>query len=165
MARTPIPVTGITKAGVDAPTPVTGDPTGGHSVANPDGDTVLLVRNTGGAAHTLAVRITITVDGLPVNPRVVTVPAGQTLLLGYYPREWYGTTLLLDPETSDLRISALRLGESIGVPTTGPFTASGLTVIADLAATGLTVDGNILIVDTGLTSSTVDGSVLVVTTI
>lgn len=163
MARTPITVAGITKTGVDAPTPATADPVGGNSAANPDGQTMLLVANTGGADHTLALRITVTVDGQTVSPRTITIPAGQTRLLGGYPREWYGTTLLLDPETDDLRITALRVGESISVTTISPFTLDGLVVVANLDASGLTVDGNVLVVDTALTSSTLDGLVLVVT--
>jgi hypothetical protein len=164
MARTPIAVTGVTKLGVAAPQNEAADPVNGNSVANSDGQTVLIAGNTGSVDRSLTIRVTATVDGQPVNSRTVTVPAGRRLLLGTYPYWWYGTTLQLDPETSDIRLCALRAGESIPVsPPPGPFSVSGVVVVANLDAAGLSASGSVLIVDTTVTASTIDGNVLVVT--
>ncbi len=164
MARTPIPVIGSTKLGVDAPIRESADAANGNSVANSDGQTVLLLGNTGTVDRTLAIRVSATIDGLPISSRIITVPAGQQLLAGCYPYWWYGMTLQIDPEHADLRISALRAGESIPVSATvGPFNLSGNAVVANLDYPGLTTAGNVLVVDTTLTSSTDGGAFLVVT--
>lgn len=165
MARTPIPVAGISKTGVAAPTTKAGNAADGNSAGNPDGRTIVRVHNAGVVSRTLNIRITITVDGQPVTPRTVTVPAGQTRLAGPFDRVRYSTTLLLDPEHADLRLSAFRLGPTLlGAGSSGgPFTFSSPAVAADLDFDGLTVDGSTLVVDTVVTSSTLDGSVLVVT--
>lgn len=164
MARSTLPVTGIGHDGADPPTPTVMDPDNGLSVANPDGRTLLQVTNTGDTAHDLTIAITVTVDGQPVTPRTVTVPAGQTRLCGPYDQYRYGRTLLLDGDSDELTVAALRLGDSIFTPGgVAPFTFSSPAVVADLAAAGLTVAGQVLSVDTVLTSSTVDGGVLVVT--
>lgn len=161
MARTPIAVTGISRSGATAPAAVAADTGDGNSVQNP-GDTVLILTNSGGSDHTAQISITATVDGQPVAPRTITIPAGATRYAGPYDPLRYGRTLLVTADSTDVQIAALRLGDYL---TTGPFTADGLTVIADLGYRGLTADGNVLLVDTVLTSSTIDGDVLVVTVV
>jgi hypothetical protein len=82
-----------------------------------------------------------------------------------FPPGWYSTTLLLDPDSTDLRIAALRFGADIPAPagTAARFTLSAPVVLADLDFTGLALDGEVLEVDTVITGSTLDGQALVVT--
>ncbi|GAA0494809.1 hypothetical protein Ade02nite_19690 [Paractinoplanes deccanensis] len=164
MARTPLGITGSSKAGEPVLPPVAANITDGNSVNN-NGETVLTVTNAGAVTRTLSIPLAVTVDGQPVGPRVYSIPAGQTILAGPYPPGWYGTTLLLDASSGDLMLSAFRLGTGLPAPAgaAAAFTAAGPAVLADLDFAGLLADNNILVVDTALTGSTLDGNVLVVT--
>jgi hypothetical protein len=106
--RTPLAVTYIVRAGVTA-TVQAGDPANGNSADNPDGRTVLLVRNTGGTTRTLTVQVRLKVDSQPVDPRVYTIPAGQARYLGGFAAGIYGTVLWLDPSSTELSFEVLRL--------------------------------------------------------
>jgi hypothetical protein len=166
VARTFVPIDGVDRFGTEPSSPTAGSPADGNSVNN-NGETLLILTNTGTVDHTVALRIAITVDGLPVNPRLIPVPAGKSILAGPYPTGWYGTTLLLDPPSADIRIAALRMGAGLpppGTPAAGPFAAATPVVIADLSFAGVSTDGDVLVVDTSQTPATADGNALVVTT-
>lgn len=134
MPRTALPVAGITLAGVAAPAWNDGDPDDLNSVVN-DGRTVLIVRNDGVVARTLTVPLVVTVDGQTVTPRTYTVPAGATRYLGVFDTVRYGTTMLLNPESSDLQLVALRFGQSVGNPGTGGGTGGGPETLGATATT------------------------------
>jgi hypothetical protein len=72
MARTNVPVNVISRAGVKNSdiTPVTGDSTNNHQLAN-NGNCWLEAKNTNGAstAHTVIVKIAETVDGQAVTSK------------------------------------------------------------------------------------------------
>lgn len=163
MPRTQIPIAGTSKAGVDAPQKEAADPVNGNAIDNSGNQTILIIGNAGTVSRTVQIQVTATVDGLPVNPRNVSIASGAELVCGPYPVWWYGSTLLLDPEHADLRISAIRPGEGLANPANvTPFRASGPVVVAETAFPGLTATGGFLDVDAAVTSSTVDGAVLVV---
>lgn len=164
MGRTQIAVTGTSTTGAAAPTGTAGDPDVGNSVANPDGRTVLVVANTGGDAQALAVQFEHVVDGQRITPRTYSIPAGTTRYIGPFPDGWYGTALRLDPESSDITIAAIRIGESIPAGATGlvPFWLVGSAVVADDTYPGITTAGAVLVVDPDLVPAAADGAALVV---
>lgn len=108
MARTAIPVTAITRAGVADTDPTPGDAVNGNSVAN-DGRTWVEVTNTGAASHTLTVHITAGVDGQPVTPRTYTIAAAGTLRVGTLPVDIYGSTLQIDVDNAELELTPYRI--------------------------------------------------------
>lgn len=109
MARGAVPVTGISRSGVELPIETTGDATNNHSVVN-DGKTLLLARNTNGAStdRTVTVHVTRTVDGQAVASRSYPVAAGKTKALGPFPPADYGDTLLVDVDNAELMLRAIR---------------------------------------------------------
>lgn len=54
------------------------------------GDVRLVVTNNGTAAHDVTVRTPLTIDDLAVEEMVVTVPAGETVYPGLFPRRTFG---------------------------------------------------------------------------
>lgn len=163
MARVPLGISGSSKTGEPVIPPVAADTVSGNSVAN-NGETILLIANTGSTAHTLAVQLAATVDGQPVNPRVYSLAVGQSIIAGPYPTWWYGTTLLLDSDSSEVALSVLAPGPGRPVPgsASAPFTRSGLVAVADMSAAGLSQSGQILIVDAGIVGASTSGAVLIV---
>lgn len=85
---------------------VTADPANDHYVIN-DGETYLEVRNTNVADQAFDVHVVGNVDDIPLaEVRTYTVPGSTTGKTGVFPRELYGTTLLVDVATADLRFTA-----------------------------------------------------------
>lgn len=166
MPRTPLPVTGVTTDGATPIYPEIADPVVGNSVAN-DGATVLIARNTGTSSRTLSIQFAITIDGQSVTPKPYAIPAGETRYIGAFPIGWYGSTMQLDPDSTDLQLAAVRLGQGLTVAApaspAAPFTADGNVVVAWADYPGVDVDGYALVVDSTATASTIDGNVLVVT--
>lgn len=74
----------------------------------PNRATVLIVRNTGASARTLTVRATITVSGLAVAPRTVSIPAGSTGLLLLGSPAVFGRTTHIDASPT-VEIAAITL--------------------------------------------------------
>lgn len=110
MARTNVPVTEITRAGVAPANPITGDPTNNHAVAN-DGHVVLLIANTGATvARTATVRVTRTVDGQTPASRTYSIAQSTSRYIGPWPTGDYGTTLQVDVDNAELKLSAYRIG-------------------------------------------------------
>ncbi len=70
-----MPRAAITAEGAAPSAGVTGNPPSGHHVAN-DGRTVLELRNLGDDPGTAYIRLK-PVDGQPVTPKQVEVPAGE----------------------------------------------------------------------------------------
>lgn len=112
MARTPVPVTTIVRAGVADPAVVNGDPVNHHSIDNAHGDVWLEVDNAdAGGAHNLTVRFTRTVDGQAVTP-VQHALAASTVRrrIGPFPVADYGRSLLVDVDSTQIKLRALRVG-------------------------------------------------------
>lgn len=78
------------------PTPTTLDAVNGNFVLN-DGATFFELTNGAGVPRTVSVEVPEQVDqNLPVTSRTYTLNAGQVGKTGIYPREVYGSQLLVD---------------------------------------------------------------------
>lgn len=111
--RTATSVTTISRTALTAfPQPsVAGDVTNGNVSPN-DGATMLAVFNAdAGATHGLTVTVVSGVDGLTAGPRSYTIPtsASGTQLLGPYPLQYYGSQLLFNVDSSQLKVAAYSL--------------------------------------------------------
>jgi hypothetical protein len=107
MARGTLPLTQITRDGVAAAAEVNGDATNGHQVTN-DELVILLVRNSNGAstARTITFETPGTVDSQAVADRTKSIPAGTSQYFGPFPVNVYGSTLLIDVDNAELKLSA-----------------------------------------------------------
>jgi hypothetical protein len=157
---THLPVAGISLTGTGAVD--TAADLDGNTIPNP-GDVILALTNTSGSTATTQIVIAATVDGQPVTPRQISIPAGQTRWCGPYDVQRYSTQLTVTASSEDVLICAIRLGTAITVPAgSGRFVLDGLAVISDLDQGGLTADGNTLVIDLDITG-TADGNTVIVT--
>jgi hypothetical protein len=97
MARSIIQFVRLTRVAFSVnPTATTLDNVNGNFSAN-DGGTFLELNNTAGATRTVSVEVPGDVDAdLPVSSRTFTLLAGQVGKTGVFPREVYGSQLLVD---------------------------------------------------------------------
>ncbi|MDX3455057.1 hypothetical protein PV396_24470 [Streptomyces sp. ME02-8801-2C] len=106
MPRVNVPVTQITRAGVAAPTEVTGDATNNHVVAN-NGRMVLLVRNSGSTvSRTVTLRLPGLTDGQAVTPRTVSIAQSTSRYIGPFPTGDYSSLLQVDVDNAELKLLA-----------------------------------------------------------
>lgn len=84
MARTDIPVVDSDHGGVDLTTEVSSDATNDHSFDNPDGRTLLLIRNTNAGSVTVTVLTSKTYGDPPIalEDEAIVVPTGKTYTAG-----------------------------------------------------------------------------------
>lgn len=112
MARTAIPVHQISRTGVANSTisPVTGDATNNHSVAN-NGAVWIEAHNTNGTstAHTVTVHIAQTVDGQAVTSKTYSVTAADTMRIGPWPVAQYGSVVQIDVNSTEFALTAWQL--------------------------------------------------------
>ena len=111
MARSTLTVTSITKAGVAPPAETNGDPTNNHLLPNDGTNTFLLARNSNGAsvARTLTVRLQGSVDGQAITPKTYSIPAGASRYIGPFDTARYGSSVQVDVDNAELKLTALRL--------------------------------------------------------
>jgi hypothetical protein len=107
--RTPTSVTAVSRNALTAfPAPsVAGDVTNGNVSPN-DGATFLAVLNSDAVAtHVLTVQVVSGVDGLTAGPRPYTVPvsASGTQLAGPFPIQFYGSQLLWNVDSAQLKVA------------------------------------------------------------
>lgn len=106
MARTNLPATLITRAGIAPGAEVAGDSVNNHSFDNTNSNVLLLVRNADGSgAHTVTIHLSQTVDGQAVASRAVSIPLSASRYFGPFPRSEYGATVLVDVDSSQLKLS------------------------------------------------------------
>jgi hypothetical protein len=111
MARTTITPTQVTRDGVADPTatPGTAD---GHKFQN-NGWTYLRATNSNLlVSQAVMFPIPVTVDGEPVEDKMVEVPANTTLTIGPFPIEYYNHpdgTCWVDEESSDILLRVYSL--------------------------------------------------------
>lgn len=110
MARTAITYADVSKAGVALPAETAADVANGNSMPN-DGNVILIVRNANGAstARVLSLSLIGTVDGFTPAPRTYSIAAGASRVIGPFEPAFYGTSLLLNGDNSELKITGLRL--------------------------------------------------------
>lgn len=110
MPRLTLPVTTITRSGVAPAAETNGDPANNHQVPN-DGRTVLLVRNSNGAAtaRTLTVVIQGAIDGFAPAPRTYSIAAGASRYIGPFDPAIYGSLMQVNVDNAELKLSAYNL--------------------------------------------------------
>ncbi|MFC5144279.1 hypothetical protein [Streptomyces aureoversilis] len=109
MPRVNVPVTSITRTGIAPATEVNGDATNNHSLTN-DGNVWVMVRNSGSTvARTLSAVYANTVDGQIVPAKTWSIPTSSTRYIGPFPVRLFGTTLNLDVDNAELKLSAYTL--------------------------------------------------------
>lgn len=111
--RTVTSVTSVTRTALTAfPAPtVAGDVTNGNVSSN-DGATFLAVVNAdAGSTHGLTVTVVSGVDGLTAGPRSYTIPtsASGTQIVGPFPIQFYGSQLLWNVDSTQLKVAAYSL--------------------------------------------------------
>ncbi|MEV4738641.1 hypothetical protein [Streptomyces sp. NPDC049555] len=109
MPRVDVPVTSITRTGTAPAAEVNGDATNGHSLTN-NGATWIAVRNSGTTvARVVSAEYANTVDGQTVPSKTWSIPTSSTRYIGPFPVRLFGTTLLLDVDHTELKLSAYTL--------------------------------------------------------
>ncbi len=103
MARVDVPVTTTNRDGVAPPAQTDADAANMHSLVN-DGRTTIEIVSSDAADQTVDFEIPSgAVDGQPVTPKTVNVPAGETRIAGPFPRGVYnqvGGELWFNPSVS-----------------------------------------------------------------
>ncbi len=109
MPRVNVPVTDVTRAGILPATEVNGDATNQHSFSN-DGSTWLEVRNGGASPRTLTLVIGVAgPDGATVTNPTVALAASALKKVGPFPVGIYGTTMSVNVDHADIKLTAYRL--------------------------------------------------------
>jgi hypothetical protein len=110
MPRVNIPVTTVNRTAFTAtPSEVPGDATNNHSYTNAEG-VFLTVRNAHATLpKNLTVLIPTTIDGQSVTSKVYPIPALATGDVGPFPVQYYGSTVLVNVESTDLKLIARRV--------------------------------------------------------
>ncbi|MEW2578357.1 hypothetical protein [Streptomyces syringium] len=109
MPRVNVPVTSITRTGVAPATEVNGDATNNHSIEN-NGAVWVMVRNSGSTvARVVSAVYANTVDGQTVPAKTWSIPTSSTRYIGPFPIKYFGTTLLIDVDNAELKLSAYTL--------------------------------------------------------
>jgi hypothetical protein len=110
--RTALAVTTVSRTALTAfPAPtVAGDVANGNVTPN-DGATFLAVASGDAATHQLTVQVASGVDGLTAGPRTFTVPvaASGTQVVGPFPVQYYGTQLLWNADSAQIKAAAYSL--------------------------------------------------------
>lgn len=110
--RTALAVTTVSRTALTAfPAPtVAGDVANGNVTPN-DGATFLAVVSGDAATHQLTVQVASGVDGLTAGPRTFTVPvaASGTQVVGPFPIQFYGSQLLFNGDSAQIKVAAYSL--------------------------------------------------------
>jgi hypothetical protein len=109
MARTLLNAASVSRLALTPfPAPsVAGDVANGNVTPN-DGATVLAVLSGDASTHALTVAVASGVDGLTAGPRSYTVPvaASGAQLIGPFPIQYYGTQLLWNADSAQVKVAA-----------------------------------------------------------
>ena len=112
MPRVNVPVTQITRTGVAPATEVNGDATNNHSVVN-DGTVWIEVRNSGSTvARVVSARFPNTIDGQTTPAKTWSIPTSATRRIGPFPVRYYSTTLLIDVDNAELKLTAYKVAST-----------------------------------------------------
>lgn len=109
MPRVTVPVTNLSRAGIADATEANGDSANNHQVAN-DGRMWLEVRNADASnPHTLTIRLADVVDGQTITPKTYPLAATTKRRIGPFPPKDYGSLLLVDVDSAQLKLAAYHL--------------------------------------------------------
>lgn len=112
MPRVAIPVTQIVRSGTTPATETNGDATNGHTIAN-NGMVWLEVRNSGTTVpRIVSAQFAHTVDGVTIDAKTWSIPTSASRRIGPFPTRLYGTTLLIDVDNAELKLSAYALAQA-----------------------------------------------------
>jgi hypothetical protein len=110
MARTALTVTNIVRSVSTAvPAETTADVVNGNTYANDDHAFVTVRNAHATVAKTLTVSFPNTVDGQSISPKVYSIPATLTHDVGPFPVQYYGTSVLINGESTDIKLTVRRL--------------------------------------------------------
>jgi len=112
LGRTSIPVTTIIKLGITPGSYYWAEPGANHILENLDERTFVEVVSIDGSAQTVSFVTSYSQDGLALDDRIVSIPAGSTKYIGNFPRHIYNhdlTDIHLDPSSHNLKLRAFRL--------------------------------------------------------
>jgi hypothetical protein len=114
MARTVIPVSEISRAGIAPPAQQTADQPNGNYIASNDGTIFVEIENTDASPKSVGfVIFGSQVDGVTIPDKVVTVPAGAIRWAGPFPVRYYGqvdASLWINPDAAtSLKFRAYKL--------------------------------------------------------
>lgn len=152
MTRIPIPVNQLNRdTGVAPPELTVGDAERGHSLSNRNSRSFLEVVSSDDADQYVDLQLVAAeVDGVPIGPKRTPVPAGATLLLGFYPRNQYNplvgaaaeATLTSDgtPPAPDETVTVDGVVYTFKVDAVGPTDIELGDVAATLAALAAAID-------------------------
>lgn len=108
MPRTNINAVQVTRVGIDLTTGSAVDVTNGNTIQN-DGATVLVVKNTDTASHTLTINIVEKVDGQTVPAKTWTLAASAEKAVGPFDPAVYGGRLQVNGDNAGLKILPVRI--------------------------------------------------------
>lgn len=106
--RVNLPLSQISRDGVAPAAEVAGDASNGHTVDN-DGQVFVLARNADSSSHAVTVHVATEVDGQAVASRTIALAATVSRYIGPFPSSEYGTDVLIDVDSSQLKLSAYHL--------------------------------------------------------
>jgi hypothetical protein len=113
MARTEVPVTQITLAGVEDPAATAGNASEGNFVAGNDGRTFLTVENADASnTHKVTVITPATAGGMPIEDDIITVGKSSKVKIGPYPPQVFNQSngqLYVNVDSAELKIRAFHL--------------------------------------------------------
>jgi hypothetical protein len=109
VAATPLTVQTITRSGLVPVAQVNGDNVNGNTWAN-SGTQWLHVTNTGGSSATLTIAYPNPVDGQTVPARSYSMLAAGELRVGPFDPALFGTSPVITPSASTVKISVFQLG-------------------------------------------------------
>lgn len=111
-SRRQIPVQELEMAGVVALTQVNSDSENKHYFINDDPFVFLEVISVDPATQTVTIETSYTQDELPLEDRIVSIPAGSTKYMGMYPFHLYNQELIkvyVNPSSNGLKFRAFKV--------------------------------------------------------
>ncbi len=109
MPRTALAITDSSKAGTTLPAVTAADVANGNSVVH-DGRSVLIIASNAGASpRTVTITPSVTVDGLTVGNRTISLAASASKVLGPYDLATYGTPLAISGDHADVKFQVIRI--------------------------------------------------------
>ena len=112
MARIEIPITQVTRAGVEAPAQVAGSAAEGHFLAYTDGEVILEATNADAAAtHKVTLLFPNLVDGQEITKKEIVVAKSKSFMIGPFPQAVYAQSngqVWFNVDSAELKLRAWR---------------------------------------------------------